>query len=361
MNGQLTGWFDISSGVRQGDSLSPTLFAIFINDMADEMRRAQVGVPIGGEYIDLLMYADDVVLISPSADKAQKQLDVMAEWCNKWGMSINQKKSQVVHIRNHQKQRCNTVLNCGGKKLDYVPDYKYLGYTINEFLSPNKTVEALTAGASRSFGRIVNIFRKLKNMGIRSYETLFNTYVVPIMNYASGVWGYADQNAPQVLQNRIQRYYLGVHKFTSVVATQLEFDWANVRSLRWVEIARYFNRLQNMNDDRIPVLVHKWDRSLKTQAWFSDLKHILAYSNIECDYDGETVDLDVLSSRLLYLNRQRWWQTACTQPKLCTFIEIFDREQNKALVKANLNRRHRSLLAKLKCGVLPLAIDHWSL
>ncbi len=115
LNGQLTGWFDISSGVRQGDSLSPTLFAIFINDMADEMRKAHAGVPMGGEYLDLLMYADDVVLISPSADKAQSQLDIMAKWCNKWGMSINQKKSQIVHIRNHQKQRCNTILNCGGK------------------------------------------------------------------------------------------------------------------------------------------------------------------------------------------------------------------------------------------------------
>ena len=71
-------------------------------------------------------------------------------------------------------------------------------------------------------------------MGIESYETLFQTYVIPIMNYAAGVWGFADQNAPQVLQNRIQRYYLGVHKFTSVAATQLVSDWINVRSLRWV-------------------------------------------------------------------------------------------------------------------------------
>ena len=101
-------------------------------------------------------------------------------------------------------------------------------------------------------------------------------------------------------------------------------------------------------------MVHKCDKSLKTHAWFDDLKHILAYSNIECDLDNESIDLDVLSSRLLYLNRQRWWQTACTQPKLCTSIEIFDRENSKALVKANLSRRHRSLLAKLKCGVLPL-------
>ncbi len=147
------------------------------------------------------MYADDVVLISPSADCAQQQLDIMAKWCETWGMSINLKKSQIVHVRNHQKPRCKIELKCGDKGLNYVSDYKYLGYTINEFLSPTKTVEALTAGASRSFGRVVNIFKKIKNMGIKSYETLFQTYVVPIMNYASGVWGFGDQSQPQLLQN----------------------------------------------------------------------------------------------------------------------------------------------------------------
>ena len=112
-----------------------------------------------------------------------------------------------------------------------------------------------------------------------------------------------------------------------------------------------------MDDDRIPAIIYKWDRSLKTNACFGDLRHILAYANIECDFDNECIDLDVLACRLLYLNRQSWWQTACTEPKLCTFIEIFNKDQPKALVKSNLRRRHRSLIAKLKCGVLPIAIE----
>ncbi len=153
-----TSCIGISSGVRQGDSLSLTLFAIFINDLADELLKVHARVSIGGEELNLLMYTDDVVLISLSADCAQKQLTVMADWCKTWGMSINQKKSQIVHIRNHQKPRSNKFLKCGQKQLDYVSDYKYLGYTINEILSPAKIVEALTSGASCLFGRIVNIY-----------------------------------------------------------------------------------------------------------------------------------------------------------------------------------------------------------
>ena len=63
MNGHLTGWFDISSEVRQGDSLSPMLFSIFINDSVDRLQEAHAGVSVRGEEINLLMYADDVVLI----------------------------------------------------------------------------------------------------------------------------------------------------------------------------------------------------------------------------------------------------------------------------------------------------------
>ncbi len=38
VNNNITQWFDISSGVRQGDSLSPTLFGLFINDLISEVK-----------------------------------------------------------------------------------------------------------------------------------------------------------------------------------------------------------------------------------------------------------------------------------------------------------------------------------
>ena len=41
LNGQLTDWFPITSRVRQGNSLSPTLFAAYINDLADEIESIQ--------------------------------------------------------------------------------------------------------------------------------------------------------------------------------------------------------------------------------------------------------------------------------------------------------------------------------
>ena len=73
--------------------------------------------------------------------------------------------------------------------------------------------------------------------------------------------------------------------------------------------------------------------------------------------DDEHVDLDACHSRLKRLNRQRWLLEASTKPKLRTFLEINDENEMRSLVKCNLPRNQRSLLSKLKMGVLPLQIE----
>ena len=133
-------------------------------------------------------------------------------------------------------------------------------------MSEKPSVEALTSAASRSYGRIISKFKSIKNMGIKTYETLYESYVLSILNYAARVWGYNEQPAPQTLQNRVQRFFLGVHTFPPVCATKLEFDWPEVKSLRWTEMIRYLNRLKKMPNKRWPKQVFMWDLSLKLKG-----------------------------------------------------------------------------------------------
>ncbi len=218
-------------------------------------------------------------------------------------------------------------------------------------------MEALTSAAARSYGRIVRLFKKLKNLGFKTYETLYQTYVIPVLNYAAEVWGYPDYNSPQVLQNRVSRFFLGVHKFTPVPATQIEMDWLDVRYLRWIDMVRYRNKLVKMSEDRLPAIINRWDKSLNTQAWHSQVSQVLAYADVLPENENDYVDIDALSSHLKVLNRNKWFVNAQTKSKLEVFLEVVDRDNQQVVVRSNLSRRRRSLVTKIKCGVLPLIVE----
>ncbi len=57
----VTDYFPTESGIRQGDSLSPTPFAIFINDLASEMKQLDIGIDIENGKICILLFADDII------------------------------------------------------------------------------------------------------------------------------------------------------------------------------------------------------------------------------------------------------------------------------------------------------------
>ena len=66
INNYKTSIFDISSGVKQDDTLSPTLFSMFINDLAVDMKNLNCGVDAGGLNVSILLYADEIILIAPN-------------------------------------------------------------------------------------------------------------------------------------------------------------------------------------------------------------------------------------------------------------------------------------------------------
>ena len=59
--------FGVSNGVRQGGILSPYLLCVYMDDLSIKVNDIKVGCTIGTTLINHLMYADDSVLLSPSA------------------------------------------------------------------------------------------------------------------------------------------------------------------------------------------------------------------------------------------------------------------------------------------------------
>ena len=87
----------MSSGVKQGCVLSPGLFNLVMNDL-ETMLDVCEGVKIKDTKITGLFYADDIILMAGTKDGLTHMIQVADNFCTKWGMSFNEKKSQVMVI-----------------------------------------------------------------------------------------------------------------------------------------------------------------------------------------------------------------------------------------------------------------------
>ena len=99
--------------------------------------------------ISILLFADDIVLITPSARKLQTVLNIFGFMVQKWRLTVNPDKTKVIHFRTSSVTRSNFAFKYGEKHLEYVPtyNYKYWGIWINEHLNMNKTASELAKSA----------------------------------------------------------------------------------------------------------------------------------------------------------------------------------------------------------------------
>ena len=90
INGFMSSWLDVKSGVPQGSVLGPILFLIYVNDIDD------------GLNCKVSKFADDTkiackVTTTRERETLQSDLDRLTHWANEWQMKFNIKKCRVLH------------------------------------------------------------------------------------------------------------------------------------------------------------------------------------------------------------------------------------------------------------------------
>jgi len=69
--------FLISCGVRQDGVLSPYLFAYYIDDLINDMKRSEYGIYKGSIFLGCILYADDIIRLSGSCNGLQQMVDIL--------------------------------------------------------------------------------------------------------------------------------------------------------------------------------------------------------------------------------------------------------------------------------------------
>ena len=236
LDGRLSETFQIKRGTRQGCNLSPNLFNIFINDLPEILNTNSLDpITLHEQKINILMYADDMVVLSKSSKGLQKSLDVIANYTIKWGLHINIGKSKIL-IFNKKINTNEMQFKINNINLERVDSYCYLGLV----MTPNGTFKSaqkvLFNKAMKTYYSIRKEFNFENGTPVNIQQELFNTLIIPIMTYGSDVWGcYLTRTKMQLkdllcnnnldfekLNTKFCKNTLGVHKRTSNIACKAE-------------------------------------------------------------------------------------------------------------------------------------------
>ena len=94
------GYFTSKAGVFQGESLSPFMFSMFLNDLNDVLQSNEdVGISLEHWLLTVLLFADDMVLFSTTRPGLQSALDALGDYCDKWGLTVNVNKTKCIAFK----------------------------------------------------------------------------------------------------------------------------------------------------------------------------------------------------------------------------------------------------------------------
>ena len=66
--------------------------------MKEATREFVSGVKLSTRGVEVLMFADDMVLMAESAEGLEKNLGVMSEALRRWELKVNRKKTKVMRV-----------------------------------------------------------------------------------------------------------------------------------------------------------------------------------------------------------------------------------------------------------------------
>ena len=175
VDGEVSNWKSVLSGVPQGSVLGPILFLIYINDLDESITN------------NVLKFADDTKLfrkVNTDGDKQhlQNDLDRLVKWSEKWQMLFNFGKCKCLHTGHGN---LNVNYKMGATVLGTTVKEKDLGVTISADM---KVSEQCGIAASKGNQILGLIRRNITYKGKKLIIPLYKAIVRPHLEYCIQAW-----------------------------------------------------------------------------------------------------------------------------------------------------------------------------
>ena len=188
--------FQVTNGVRQGGILFPMLSNLYINDLSIRLTNSGIVGTLGGKFVNHMIYADDLCIVSLSSSGLQTLLKMCTDYCDLHDIKFNAKKSVCLFFRSSVNKSCALpkIFICD-TICEFSNEVKYLGVMIRSSMKATIDIERQT----RTFYARANIFiSSFRHCTVKVKCYLFQSYCTSM--YCSQLWFNSTKNSLRKLR-----------------------------------------------------------------------------------------------------------------------------------------------------------------
>jgi hypothetical protein len=244
--------------VKQGCPLSPLLFGLFIDGLEKRLNALEGDAPpmLGQLAIRLLLYADDLALMSHTPARLQKRLDVLQVFCYERQLIMNFKKTKVVVF-----EACKSVCQAfqyEGEAIEQLNSFKYLGVELHGTKGMQVVIHRLAMSGKKAIFALRRRCIELRIFDPALQCQLFDALVKPVLSYGCEVWSdHMAREQLEVVHQAFLKSSLGVNTTTSSYVVLVEFGRFPLEIFWWQQTMRFFSRVSSeVDSDRMLMLTY---------------------------------------------------------------------------------------------------------
>ena len=282
-NNILSSSFPCCKGVRQGCNLSLLQFSLYISDLETYLATNIAGsITLSNLKAQLLLFADDLVLLANSESGLQNAMDRLDEFCKTWDLKINIEKTKVV-IFNKPRTQHVPIFQIGNSTIDSDTHYKYLGIILSANGSFKPAITTLANQSSKALFTLMRGATKLSFPKPALLCHLFDSLVRPVVEYGSELWGHIHAEELEIFHRKFCKFTLGVPGTTSNLACYGELGMSPLEIRRKVCIIQYWLRINTdwtispLVKDACTIAVNnslQWVKFIKQTLDSADLSYV---------------------------------------------------------------------------------------
>ena len=378
LDGKISEYFSCCKGVRQGENLSPVLFAIYLNDFHAFLDKTCIGLRDLCSVFDdelemylklyVLLYADDTIILAESAEDLQTALSSLHEYCVNWDLKVNISKTNIV-IFSRGKVKKYPTFKIGQEVVDVKDDYVYLGVTFNYNGSFRKAMEKQIMQARKAMYSLLHKAKILRLPFDITFE-LYEQCVIPVLLYGSEVWGFENLTRVEVFHRQFFKLVLKAFKFTPNCMIYGETNTVDIQTKVNIRMTNFWLKMKS-SKIKISVMMNSLLSKLYEETensrlrWHAKIKSILSDTGLSYLWHVQVADYSHCKSEIkskcndLFIDK---WKDEVSNNSQCVFYKQIKSSPKieKYITELSYDLRMNTIRFFIRGHHLPITLDRWN-